>query len=194
MHNAGGCGPPHHHPRAEPTECERRLQPQPHSIKKTNIPHMKHTLHTDKAPTLPILLDWTQFRNQKQNPLQRLEERQRRSFSPKPRGLSMLILAYLRPPAPGPWDTRSGLVWGEGKEGWGGDPLYQVLPSLLQSPEQYLDGDWCFRGVAHWLSGQEIEVKVTHQEKCSHLGDTQMEDREGMDHFGILAQESPGSL
>lgn len=42
-----------HHPRAGPKEWERRLQPQPHCTKKTNVPHMKHSLHTDKTPARP---------------------------------------------------------------------------------------------------------------------------------------------
>lgn len=46
MHNAAGCRPPHCHPRAEPTEWL-------HCLQKTHIPHMRHSLHTDKSPAHP---------------------------------------------------------------------------------------------------------------------------------------------
>lgn len=78
MHNAVGCRPPRRHPRAEPTQWL-------HCLQKTHIPHMRHSLHTDKSPAHPTLLNWTHFRKHKQNPLGRLEERQR-SFSSKPKG------------------------------------------------------------------------------------------------------------
>ena len=48
--------------------------------------HTRGTHYTQINPLLiPTLLNWTRFRKQKQNPLGRLEERQR-SFSSKPKG------------------------------------------------------------------------------------------------------------
>lgn len=136
---------------------------------------MKHLLHRDKCPAHSHPPGLNLVLNKKsKNSLRRFEERQR-SFSPKPRGPSMWILAYLRVPAPGPWEIRSGLVWEEGEGGWDGGSFYQVLLTLLQPPELHLGWrPWCFRGVATDLSRWETEMEVTQTQKCSQLGDTLM--------------------
>lgn len=163
MHNVACYRPPTTTPGLSQQSGRGGFNSSPTVIRKWTF-HAWSTRYTQINPLLtPTLLDWTQFRKEKQNPLGRLEERQRRSFSPKPRGLSIWILADLRPHAPGPWDTRSGLVWGRKRKAGMGilfTKFYQAFCSL-QSCIQI--ETLMFSGRGHWLSRWEVKVEMTHR-------------------------------
>lgn len=149
MHNVAGYRPPITIPGLSQQSGRGGFNSSPTVVRKWTF-HTWSTRYTQINPLLtPTLLDWTQFRKEKQYPLGRLEERQRRSFSPKPRGLSMWILADLRPPCSRPlrYQIRSCLK--KEKEGWDGDSRYtkSTKPSAASRTASGWR-PWYFRGVA----------------------------------------------
>lgn len=144
----------------------------------------KWSTHYTQINPLLTTPSWTELNPECKRRTHWGEERQT-----QPRGLSKWISEDLRPPAPGPWDSRSGLVCGEGERGWDKDSLYQALPSLLQPPELRVAGDPDVSGEWPLAKQTEAEMEVAHRHKCSRLGATQTGAREGPSHWGVLVWE-----